>query len=302
MLSRAFFLPGDTPPMTHLGCTLFRHCFHSAWRYARYHLGLTPPASAPIAFVHLRPYFEGTLTDPMENLLLDPGGEEPVRLLPIRLRAAMAFHRLRLARRRDGPTGDDPRPDSQPWPEVSATVSAAVARLGDALLRDLSAVRRRRSRRAKGETVPACSSPRSVSWAETAECPAIDLTGVQALTGVLAEALPSPDPPRGAFRDAWVETVANVRPKVLRLAESSVDCGLLAQPDDALFLPFDHLDVLAGTDAPLWLTPAVASNRAEWGALRDSEAPAEQLKTRNVGLRLRRARAQEMPAAFRPLE
>ena len=103
----------------------------------------------------------------------------------------------------------------------------------------------------------------------------------------MAVDLPAPDPPRGAFRDVWVSAASDLRPRLLAFGQGAVERKVLDEPDEVFFLPFNHLDVLAGDQRLEWIRPAALKNRAEWLALAESAAPAEALETRNVGLRLR---------------
>lgn len=304
MLSRAFFLPGDLPAMTRLGCTLFRHCFCSALRYGRYHLGLSVPAAPQVCLVHLRPYFEGDPRDTFDDLILDPGGESAPDL-SLRTVAALTFHRLRLALPR---RLLKPRPateeniESDPWDRFRSRVSVGVPVLGDALLADLAAVRRRRRERSSHGAIPPCSSPRASILAAQGSLPSADV-GVPSVSLTKPhEPLPTADRNRGAFRDAWVIAADDLRPLVVALGERARRRGLVREAEDVFFLPFDHLDVLAGEKAPQWLASAVDANREEWPALARSEAPPERLEEGTAGLRWRRSdQDHSIPAAIAPL-
>lgn len=280
--------------MTHLGATLLRHCLQASLRYGRYHLGLAVPTVPKVPIVQLRPYFEGDPEDPFDDLILDPGAGTPPSL-PRRAQAALTFHRLRLRLRRRRPPSEEA--GAGLWPALRQRVSDWVPALGDALLMDLIAVRRRRRDRSRGKKPAPCSSPQTAVWLAGARLPTLDVgvTGLEC--DVDLESLPKPDPPRGALRDAWLATVADLRPRLLEFGLEAERRGLTSAFDDAFFLPFDHLDVLAGEGAPQWLASAIDANRGEWSALAESEAPREVLPDRNVGVRLRRAGRDRLPAS-----
>lgn len=299
MLSRQLVLPGELRAMTHLGCTLTRHCLQAALRYGRYHLGLAVPTVPKVPIVHLRPYFEGDPADPFDDLILDPGAGTPPPL-PRRAQAALTFHRSRLRLRRRQPPSEEA--GARLWPALRRRVSDWVPALGDALLLDLIAVRRRRRDRSRGKNRPPCSSPQTARWLAGSRLPTLDV-GVAGLEcDVDPTSLAKPDPPRGALRDAWLAAVSDLRPRLVDLGHDAVQRGLISKPDDVFFLPFDHLDVLAGELAPQWLASAIDANREEWSALAESEAPPERLEERTAGLRWSRSdRKRPIPAAIAPL-
>ncbi len=292
MLSRSFFFPGPLPPFTHLGCTLFRHCFHSAQRYAFYHLGEEPPEAPQIEFVHLRPYFvadRGLST--LVDWLLEPGNTEN-RNANARLRAALAFHRVRKRSWKSTPQKASPSEEIMPWRELRHSVSASIPTLGEALIADLDAVGRRQRLGSTGS----CSSPKTESWWGTADVPALD-PGAAATPHKATEPDFAPaSAKRGALRDAWAECALIYRSGVLTLGQTAVAAGHIEDPQDAFFLPWDHLDLLAGDRVPEWLSSTIANNRSEWLALGDSVAPAETLENRTVGLKLQEVAPIEPPA------
>lgn len=298
MLSRQLVLPGELRAMTHLGCTLARHCLQAALRYGRYHLGLPVTTVPPVPIVHLRPYLDGDPADPFDDLVLHPGADTPPTL-PRRVQAALTFHRLRLRLPRRRPPSEEVR--GEPWPALRRRVGDWVPVLGDALLLELIAVQRRRHARSRGKARPPCSSPQTQRGLAAARPPTADVGVAGVAYDVDPASLPKPDPPRGALRDAWLAAAADLRPRLLDWSRDAVQRELLATPRDVFFLPFDHLDVLAGEQAPHWLASAVDANRGEWSALTDSEAPPDVLPDRNVGVRLRRAGKDRLPSVWAPL-
>lgn len=302
MLSRQLVLPGELRAMTHLGCTLARHCLQASLRYGRYHLGLAVPTVTKVPIVHLRPYFEGDPRDPFDDLILDPGADAAPSLAP-RVAAALRFHalRLRLLPRRT-PAAHEIGTGTQSWPALRPRISDWVPLLGDALLMDLAGVRKRRRARSRGKTRPPCSSPRTTRWLAAPEPPTMDVGVAGRECDIDPASLPDPDPPRGALRDAWLTAVADLRPRLREFGLEAERCGLISAPDDIFFLPFDHLDVLAGERAPQWLASAIDANRGEWSALAESEAPPERLEEPTAGLRWRRnGRERPIPTVITPL-
>ena len=158
-------LPGDQPPLTHLGATLLRHAVDSGLRYAFHNLGLPPPEPVPICIERLRlglcprRKIEGVATDhrlaALAGALEDPGGAAP---LPATLRGALLFHRarLRLAPRRPDRDGCDGSP--------VAILRRHLPALRDALLAELAAALHRRHRRSRGAEVGPVQSPESARW------------------------------------------------------------------------------------------------------------------------------------------
>ncbi len=301
MLSRAFFFPGALPPFTHLGCTIFRHGFHSAWRYARYHLGCPVPDSDPIRFVHLRPYFQGNLHDPLDDLVLRPGSDDRTSLNR-RTVSALWFHRQRMhLRSSEPPALIAANESSDSWQQLRANLTSWVPVFGDALIQDLGAVHRRRMARADGQPIEACSSPETQHWVESSLLPSSDVGAEPCFWSSSMEAQIKIDPPRGAFRDAWLSATPILHQQVAELGQQASDRCHLDDPSSVWFLPFDHLDLLVADQAVSWIGEATAKNRAEWLGLADSEAPAEMLENSTVGLRLGRPQAELAPCALSPL-
>jgi len=297
LLSRGFYFPGELPPFSHLGCTLFRHCFHSAQRYAYYHLGQDPPETPQVEFVHLRPYFSAEhgasiLSDWM--LRPDLAGNESSAFLT----AAFAFHRLR-ARISSRTLSTHIHGDEDSWQALRGQVSSTIPLLGRAMISDLDAVGSRRKRR-ESQPVDACSSPLTSPWWNRDQVPSLDLAVATVRHRPDNNRPASADRGRGAFRDTWAQMTPLLRSKALELGRHGVAAGHLNDPSDVFFLPWDHLDLLVEPRAPEWLAPTIANNHQEWSSLADSLAPEELLEDRLVGLKLQR-RASSLPAALNPL-
>lgn len=315
--SRALILPGPLPPLSHFGLTLLRHELMTALRYSFYHLGLPVPEVPPVKMIRLRIYLERRgLEEVLAGVpggreilgcLLDPGGAGQLGSGAGRLRAALAFHRLRLrlpghdparlatAARVDAP-GDDPQ---ALWAAFRHEVSALAPRLGDALLAEILAARERREARAAGRELPPCLSrpaarfragrislaasrsatralaafglpdPVSPSWAGE---PALAEQARRALE-VAGDPPAPPHPLRGRFRHAWRAALDRITPLYQSLAASAHRRGFLAEARDAFFLPFDVAEDLAAPERPVWLPGGAVKNRNEYLTAHLSQEP-----------------------------
>lgn len=284
-------LPGDQPPLTHLGATLLRHAVDSGLRYAFHNLGLSPPEPAPICIERLRlglcprRRIEGVAADDrlaaLVGALEDPGG---AARLPGTLRGALLFHRARLRLAPKGP--DRRRRDGSP----AAVLRRHLPALRDALLAELAAALHRRHLRSRGVDLAPVQSRESARW--LAGRPA-DLTrlgvpdpyhaawsveppvwyrgaGTAPAAGVFP-ALPV-DPLRGRFRESWRAAASELHPVLHELGAAARRRGVVGHPEDPFFLPLQVLGDLAGEGRPDWIAAAVLSNRAEYFALlRDAE-------------------------------
>jgi hypothetical protein len=306
VLSRALLFPGPLPPASHFGLTLQRHAVATGLRYALHQLGRPLLEAAPVRLVRLRLYLDGEPllaslgADPGARLLggalLDPGGEAPAPL-PAKLRAAVAFHRLRLlSLPRRLPAAPPALAAADPaalWAALRADLSRWLPATSDALLAELIASLRRRERRRRGESLgPVLSSaaraarggwrqplrrfgppdPLRPSWAR-----ALDREAA-ARQALVREPLPPADPLRGRFRETYREALDRFSPGFLELARGAYQRGLLAQLDDAFFLPFETADDLASPEPVRWLEAAIAANRREYAALLQAAEPGDRLE------------------------
>lgn len=308
--SRGLLLPGDQPPLTHLGATLMRHLVGAGLRYSFYQLGLEPPESPPVRIHRLRLHLDGSalgkLLSPhpaageLLGALLDPGGTAS-RSLPLRLRAAMFFHRGRLKVQRPPGPWHPPRirTGDTGFKGFRDILSAWVPRLGDAFLAEIIAVLDRRQARRRGTKVaPAMSreagrfaagsktrlsflgSPDLLtgSWAETG-APPVPVHFCDAVPGAAGS---EPHPLRGRFREHYRRCLDSLRPPYLSLADRAAARGLLAERDDAFFVPLDLAADLESDSRPSWLEPAVAANRLEYQS-ELSKPPAPEVLRANSG-------------------
>ncbi len=304
LYSRSLFLPGPMAPQTHLGITLQRHCVLSGLRYTLYQLGFEIPEKSPVRIFQLRLYLdaeglEGRLegtpgADEIFGALIQPGGRLDLTEQAGEVAAAAMFHRLRLTavrRRRTAKLGE-PADGATAWKLFRAGVSRWLVRLNDAFLTETLSARSRRRRRAEEKptepTLPreawrfrsgkSCKLDRlgpadlfAPSWSE-------DRDARDQARGLLAEEpVPSRDPRRGVFRETYRAMLSNLRPAYLALAETACERGVLDDPEDAFFIPFDLVGDLADSHRPSWLEEAVASNRAEYEACLSSVDPGDEL-------------------------
>ncbi len=322
LASRALLTPGPLAPLSHLGVTLLRHAVATGLRYALFQLGLPLPEAPPVRIVRLRLYLDaGKLADVLARApggvpggsavaaaLIDPGGRGALPRSAGGLAAALAFHRGRLRlmpRRLPGrlaratvTAGDSPAAILAAFESGLRRVLPAI---GDALLADLAAALKRRSRRSRGEAAPPAITPaarrvlagrgspggragdlarlgapdlRQPSWGER---PELAMAARRALDGW---PMPPVDPRRGRFRETWRAALTLLSPLFGALAASAATRGLLNAPDDAFFIPFDLVGDLAGERRPAWMEAAVAANRAEHEALRQAAEPLDLLTAR----------------------
>ncbi len=306
MLSRALLFPGPLAPASHFGLTLQRHAVATGLRYAVHQLGRPLLEATPVRLLRLRLYVDGeALTSSLgcdlggrllASAVLDPGGEA-AESLPPRLRAAVLFHRLRLrALPRRLPIGPPPGAAPDPvalWTALRAELSRSLVATSDALLGEVIAALRRRERRRLGEAVgPVLSvaaravrtgrqpplrrfgppDPYRPSWAR-----ALDREAA-AREALAHEPLPPADALRGRFRETYREALDRFTPGFLELARGAYERGLLAQLDDAFFLPFETADDLASPEPLRWLGPAIAANRREYLAFLQAAEPGDRLE------------------------
>lgn len=302
--SRSLFLPGPLGPSTHLGITLQRHCVVSGLRYTLYHLGFPPPEQAPVRIFQLRLYLDaealaGRLegapgSDEILGALTDPGGEHPVSEQAGEVAAASLFHSLRLAvvRRRQLTKLAEPADGASAWKLFRVGVSQWLARLNDAFLTETLTVRNRRRRRAEGKPVSGtlprqawafragrdcrldCLGPPDLfarSWSEDRE------SRDQARSVLEDEPVPPRDGRRGLFRETYRDMLSHLRPAYLMLAAAAGERGVLDDPEDAFFLPFDLAGDLTAAERPAWLEEAVTSNRREYEGLLAATDPGDEL-------------------------
>lgn len=315
--SRALLTPGPLPPLSPLGATLLEHAAAESLRYALYHLGLPAPQAplfrSPFQMIRRRLYFEGRelrhlLAETpggcdVAGALLEPGGigEQPAVSAP--LAATVGFHRLRLLRFRP-PTGRGPglRAEGTPeelWRRFRGELSRRISSLGDAFLADLIAALNRRAARAAGEEAPPVLSRaawrlrtgRSVdlrlfgppdllasSWAEAPD------RAESARRALAPHPVSGYDRYRGRFRHAWRALLGRLAPVQRALARSAVERGLLADPEDACFLPFDRAGDLGLPQPPPRLAGELADlvrqNRAEHESFRQAAEPLDLLTER----------------------
>jgi hypothetical protein len=260
------------------------------------------PESPPVKIVRLRLYLDArelrTLLTSRPGgadvvaALLEPGetGYLPATARPVA--AALSFHRVRLLpfrapQARPAEPADDEPPEVL-WHRFRDRLSRVLARTNDALLADLISAIDRRALRARGEAVPPVLSkgawtlrtrgrgdlrrfglpdPIAPSWAAE---PELVLAARRALEPY---PLPGHDRYRGRFREVYRATLDQLAPLYRTLACSAAGRGLLADPDDAFFLPLDTAEDLAAAHKPSWIESAVRSNRAEYDSLRKAAEP-----------------------------
>jgi hypothetical protein len=83
------------------------------------------------------------------------------------------------------------------------------------------------------------------------------------------------------FRERLREMLSQLRAPYLAVAAMAVERGLIDDPEDAFFIPFDLAGDLATPDKPGWLDEAVESNRKEYEGYLGKAGPADQLDTIN---------------------
>jgi hypothetical protein len=308
LYSRSLHLPGPLPPSTHLGITLQRHAVVSGLRYTLYHLGFPVPERPPIKIIQLRLYLDAeALNEHLEEhagstelagALLDPRGNQAQDELSGEVAAAALFHRLRLKafkRRRPRTPAEGVRGD-EAWKAFRGGVTRWLDVLNEAFLTDTLAARSRRRRRGEEKpvemTLPreawrfragresqlsALGSPDlfSPGWDQDRDARAEALSQIEGL------ASPVLDVRRGLFRERLREMLSQLREPYLAVAEMAVERGLISDPEDAFFIPFDLAGDLATPDKPGWLDEAVESNRKEYEGYLGKAGPADQLDTVN---------------------
>ncbi len=298
--SRSLLLPGEQPPLTHLGVTLLRHAVGASLRYSLYVLGWKPTETPPVRIHRLRLLLDDAGlrrqlgdqpgADELRRALLDPGGaaESP---LPARQRAAVALHRTRLRIHRHPwlfrppRVGKDPAPS---WAVFRRALSSWIPILGDALLADLTAVLGRRQARRRGggdgdgdgggDSDGGTAAPvmsREAARFLTGRSARLSFLGPPDVAkpswaaqpppaGLGAGSTTPPHPTRGRFREHYRRCLDTLRPAYLALAAKAAGRGLLDDPEDAFFLPLDLAGDLELASRPAWLDAAVAVNRREY--------------------------------------
>lgn len=304
--SRALLLPGPLPPMSHFGVTLLRHAVGSGLRYALYHLGLPVPETPPLEIIRLRLYIEARALRP--SLTHVPGGADVVAAIlepggtgnhPAEARTlvdALSFHRIRLlpfrvpAHRRVELSGNET--PEEIWRRFRHRLDRVLPRVHDALFADLISAIDRRALRARGEDVPPVLSRAAwnlrtrgrgnlrrfglpdlmtPSWEEEPElCEG-------ARHALAPHPLPGHDRYRGRFREAWRVALSELAPIHRALGASAVRHGLLKEPEDVFFLPFESAPNLARGQRS-WLE--AMDNRAEYEDARRSSEPFDVLSDR----------------------
>jgi hypothetical protein len=230
--------------------------------------------------------------------LLEPGGAGVMPAEARPLAAALSFHRVRLLPFRVPAGRPARRGEETPekiWHRFQHRLDRALCRTHDALLADLISSLDRRALRAQGEDVPPALSkgawtlrtqnrgdlrrfglpdPMAPSWAEE---PELALAARHAL-----ERHPQPghDRYRGRFREAWRAALTQLAPIYRALARSAADRGLLADPDDAFFLPFEEAGKLACAHPDAEIASAVRENRDEYDSLRKGAEPLDLMSER----------------------
>ncbi len=292
-------LPGPQPPLTHFGVTLQRHVVVSGLRYSLYHLGLQLPDKAPLRIEHLRLSFDAAILRrqldatpegrAVLGALLEPGGATgSSERMPS---GAAFFHRQRLrwARRRR-PVRLEPPPEGEPRgleAHFREQLSRALPDLCDALLDEILVAASRRRRRSRGAVPPACLGPQAAAWVTgrgakleclgsadafarswVAGAPAIERTAI----GSAARR----EGGRGRFREVYRQILDGLRPTLVALGGAAHGRGVVGDPDDLFFLPFELLGDLTGDEKPPWLDAAVLRNRAEYFGLVRSADPSTQ--------------------------
>lgn len=303
-LSRALLLPGPLPPHSHFGATLLRHVVVTGLRSALHRLGLPLIEPAPVRFVELRLYLEtarleaalGKAPAAAEALaaLVDPAGRAPAGTGRARLAGAALAHRLRLRLRSAAQLPASKAPPGPPWEEFRRRLSELLPSLSDAFLADLLASLDRRRRRAADQPAPPClgreawrfrsgrlarldrlgpPEPLLPSWAAD---PARAEAARAATSGL---PLPPGHPLRGRFRELYRAALDELVPRYRRLADDAQHRGLIDDPTDAFFIPFDLAGDLAAANPPAWLPQAVAANRQEYLALQAKPSPPDTTPT-----------------------
>jgi hypothetical protein len=304
--SRALLLPGPLPPISHFGVTLLRHAVGSGLRYALYHLGLPVPETPPVEIIRLRLYINAKALRPLLTpapggadvvaAILEPGGTGSRPAEARTLVDALSFHRLRLlpfrvpARRHVELRGQET--PEELWGRFRQRLDRVLRRTNDALLADLISSIDRRALRARGEAVPPVLSRAAwnlrtrgrgnlrrfglpdvmvPSWEEE---PALCEGTRHALA---PHSVPGHDRYRGRFREAWRVALSELAPIYRALAASAVHHGLLKEPDDAFFLPFEAVCQLARGQRS-WLE--AMDNRAEYADARKAAEPFDVLSDR----------------------
>lgn len=302
--SRSLFLPGPLPPATHLGVTLQRHCVVAGLRYTLYHLGFSPPETPPVRIFQLRLYLDvAALKEALAGsrgageiggALVDPRGALQTSAQAGEVAAAALFHRLRLTlfRRRRLPILTEPDDGATAWKLFRAGMTRWLDPLNDAFLTETLAARSRRRRRAQGKAVPATLPQQAWAFRAGRDCRLASLgtpdlaapswehdrAGRDEARAVLAEEpLPPRDPARGLFRETFRDMLSKLAPTYLVLADRAAARGLVDDPEDAFFVPFDLAGDLAGEERPGWIDEAVESNRREHRSYFDVGGPADEL-------------------------
>lgn len=313
VLSRALLTPGPLPPLSPFGATLLEHATAESLHYALYHLGLPAPETPPLRTIRHRLYLDARelrrlLADvpggsDVVGALLEPGGIGERPAVAPALASVVGFHRVRLYRflppgARGPALGEDGTPQEL-WRRYRGELARRLPRLGDALLADLIAALNRRAARAAGEEVPPVLSraawrlrmgrgadlrlfgppdPLAPSWAEVPE------RAAAAQRALAPHPVPGHDRYRGRFRATWRALLDRLAPVHRALARSAVDRGLLADPEDACFLPFDRIGDLGLPQPPHRLAGELADtvrdNRAEVESLRQAAEPLDLLTER----------------------
>lgn len=298
-LSRSLLLPGALPPHTHFGATLLRHVVATGLRAALHRLGLPLIEAPPVRIVSLRLYLDRRSLDRQlagapgaaeaVAALLDPGGAATDPAESGRLAGAGLVHRLRIARR--GRLPPWPPLAGDPWGELRTGLSALLPALSDALLAELLASLARRRRRAAGRPQAPClgreawrfragraarhdhlgpPEPLLPSWSADPEA-------ARRASAGLGGQPPPRHRLRGRFRERYRAALDVLAPRYRALAESATERGLLDDPSDAFFIPFDVAEDLTAERRPSWLAPAVAANRREYLACHSQPCPPDQI-------------------------
>ena len=300
--SRSLLLPGPQPPLSHFGATLLKHVVTTGLRYALHSLGAPMPEGAPIRMLRLRVYLDRDRLDialgdspaaaELIGALLEPGGSGKLPAAAAQTRGAATFHRarLRLRRRASGtPAGRDPADTG--WSSFRELVSQLQPRLSEAFLGELLAALERRARRLGGRTLKPCLGRQALAFGSRKKCDLGSLGVADPFVGPWSSSPRAPEhaasrlgtptsgavghPFRGEFREAYRRALNPIRAAYLRLAEAARDRGLIDEIADAFFIPFELGADLALDQAPAWLAPAVASNRAEYQRALESGGPSD---------------------------
>jgi hypothetical protein len=301
--SRALLFPGPLAPLSHFGVTLLRQAVASGLRYSFYHLGLPLPEPPPVRIVGLRLYLDGpalaglVAAEPggpaVAAAALDPAGDGGWPPGSGRVRAAAAFHRLRLLAERQPPrrARAAPADPERLWKHFRGELSRLLTATNDALLAEIVCSLTRRARRAAGKEAPPCLSlaawrlcrggrvplgrfgppdPLRPSWARAPE------RVPRALEAIAGAPLPPRDSRRGRFREVWRLGLDRLGAIYFDLARSAVERGALSTLEGAFFLPFAVAEDLAGATGG-WLAAAAERNRREHAAALIAPEPPELL-------------------------